>query len=111
MMSDRETLADRLADFALGTRFEDLPEAVVVEARRRLLDAFGCAAGALGEPAPSIARRVAATMKGEPGGALIGGGGGAAGRGGVGHRGPHPHPPRHHTHPPPQPPPPPAQQA
>ena len=38
-MSD--TLADRLAAFALGTRFEDLPEIVVVEARRRLLDSLG----------------------------------------------------------------------
>ena len=38
-MSD--TLADRLAAFALGTRFEDLPAAVVVEARRRLLDCPG----------------------------------------------------------------------
>jgi len=47
MMS--ETLADRLVDFALATRFEDLPEAVVAEARRRLIDTFGCAAGALGD--------------------------------------------------------------
>src|SRR4051812_40761338 len=70
----RETLADRLASFALSTRFEDLPEAVVVEARRRLLDTFACAAGALHEPAPETARRVAATMRGEPGGALLGGG-------------------------------------
>ncbi len=31
-------LTDRLADFALGTRFEDLPAEVVQEARRRLLD-------------------------------------------------------------------------
>ena len=56
------TLAQRLAAFALGTRFEDLPDAVVVEARRRLLDSLGCAVGALEEPAPSIARRVAARM-------------------------------------------------
>ncbi len=69
-----ETLADRLAAFALATRFEDLPGAVVVEARRRLLDAFGCAAGALGEPAPGIARRVASTNRSEPGAALFGGG-------------------------------------
>ncbi|MEO6809803.1 MAG: hypothetical protein ABI353_11885 [Isosphaeraceae bacterium] len=41
-----ELLADRLADFTLSTRFDDLPDAVVVEARRRLLDAFACAAGA-----------------------------------------------------------------
>jgi 2-methylcitrate dehydratase len=69
-----ETLADRLASFALSTRFEDLPQAVVVEAKRRLLDAFACAAGALGEPAPEIAREVAGTMRGAPGGALMGGG-------------------------------------
>ncbi len=50
-----ETLADRLAEFALSTRFEDLPETVVTESRRRLLDAFACAAGALNEPAPMIA--------------------------------------------------------
>ena len=41
-----ETLADRLAAFALSTNFADLPDAVIVEARRRLIDAFGCAAGA-----------------------------------------------------------------
>ncbi len=69
-----ETLADRLAAFALATRFEDLPEAVVVEARRRLLDAFGCAAGALVEPAPGIARRVARRFGSEPGASLFGGG-------------------------------------
>jgi 2-methylcitrate dehydratase len=71
-MSD--TLADRLAAFALGTRFEDLPETVVVEARRRLLDSLGCAAGALEEPAPPIARRVAGRTRGTPSVALIGGG-------------------------------------
>ena len=71
-MSD--TLADRLAAFALATRFEDLPEAVVVEARRRLLDSLGCAVGALAEPAPTIARRVAGRTRGTPSVALIGGG-------------------------------------
>jgi 2-methylcitrate dehydratase len=68
------TVADRLASFAISTRFEDLPGVVVAEAKRRLLDALACAAGALGEPAPEIARRVAATMQGQPGGALLGGG-------------------------------------
>ena len=68
------TLADHLTEFALKARFEDLPTEVVVEARRRLLDAFACAAGALAEPAPEIARRVASRTRGEPGGALFGGG-------------------------------------
>ena len=69
-----ETLAARLTDFTLRTRFEDLPAEVVHEATRRLLDAFACAAGALHEPAPTIARRVASRMSGSPGAALIGGG-------------------------------------
>jgi 2-methylcitrate dehydratase len=68
-----ETLADRLADFALSVRYEQLPEAVIIEARRRLIDAIGCAAGALSDPAPGIARRVAATAGGT-GAGLIGGG-------------------------------------
>ena len=71
-MSD--TLADRLVAFALDTRYEDLPTAVVVEARRRLVDALGCAVGALEEPASSIARRVAARFQGTPSVGLIGGG-------------------------------------
>ena len=69
-----ETLADRLAAFTLATRFEDLPETVVAEARRRLLDAFACAAGALDEPAPGIARKVAGMVQAEPGAGLFGGG-------------------------------------
>src|SRR5215218_1069688 len=69
-----ETLADRLVDFALSVRFEDLPTEVVAEAKRRVLDAFACAAGALGEPASSIARGAASAVRGEPGAALFGGG-------------------------------------
>ena len=68
-----DTLADRLAAFTLATRFEDLPDAVIVEARRRLIDAFGCAAGALKEPAPEIARKVAKAV-GSSSVALFGGG-------------------------------------
>ncbi len=67
-------LADRLAEFALGTRFEDLPAEVVREARRRLLDAIACAVGAIVEPAPEIARRVSSRIQGQPSTALVGGG-------------------------------------
>ena len=68
------TLAQKLASFALGTRFEDLPAVVVVEARRRLLDSLGCAIGAELESAPSIARKVASRTTGAPSVNLIGGG-------------------------------------
>ena len=37
------TLIETLAQFALATRFDDLPRDVVSETRRILLDAFGCA--------------------------------------------------------------------
>jgi len=67
-------LADRLAEFALGTRFEDLPIEVVREAKRRLLDTIACAVGAIVEPAPRIARQVAARTQGQPSTALVGGG-------------------------------------
>ena len=68
------TLADRLAEFTLATRFEDLPAGVVAEAKRRLIDAFACAAGALHEPAPGIARRVALKVRGTPSASVFGGG-------------------------------------
>ncbi len=70
----RETLAERLAAFAIGTRFEDLPAGVVAEARRRLIDSFACATGALHEPAPGIARRAARKIQGTPSARLFGGG-------------------------------------
>ncbi len=68
------TLAERLTDFALGTRFEALPTRVVDEAKRRLIDALGCAAGALGEPAPRLAREVAGEISSTHPATLIGGG-------------------------------------
>ena len=40
------TLAERLADFAVHLRYEDLPAAVVHEVKRRVMDSFGCALGA-----------------------------------------------------------------
>jgi 2-methylcitrate dehydratase len=68
------TLADRLAEFARSVRYDDLPDQVVVEAVRRLIDAFACAVGALDEPAPTFARRAAAKIHGAPDVGLIGGG-------------------------------------
>jgi 2-methylcitrate dehydratase len=69
-----ETLADRLAAFALQARLDQLPAEVIAEAKRRLTDAFACAAGALHETAPTIARRAAVKVQGDPSAALFGGG-------------------------------------
>ena len=52
------TLARRLADYALGLRFEDLPQDVVHEAERALLDAIGCALAGADSDAAQIALKV-----------------------------------------------------
>jgi 2-methylcitrate dehydratase len=68
------TLADQLAEFARSTTFEGLPQQVVAEAWRRLLDTLACAAGAINEFVPQAARRIAGRIHGDPSVALIGGG-------------------------------------
>ena len=73
----RSTLADRLVDFALGVRFDSLPAEVITEAKRRLIDTFACAIGALEEPAPGFARTAARKTSGTPATRLFGGGTGA----------------------------------
>ena len=61
-----ETLAERLAEYAISTRFEDLPGGVVHETKRRLIDALGCALGARGADTPRVAERVASRIAAEP---------------------------------------------
>ncbi|MGR9235105.1 2-methylcitrate dehydratase PrpD [Rhizobium leguminosarum] len=43
----QKSIAEQLAVFAAETRFEDLPDAVVHESKRILLDAIGCAIGGI----------------------------------------------------------------
>jgi len=58
------TVAETLARFAHELRFEDLPEAVVHEAKRRVIDSAGCALGAYHERPVTIARSVAMATSG-----------------------------------------------
>jgi len=44
------TIIEQLAHFTTETRYDQLPDIVVQESRRILLDSFGCALAALGEP-------------------------------------------------------------
>jgi 2-methylcitrate dehydratase PrpD len=53
------TLIETLAEFATGTRYEDLPANVAEESRRLLLDSIGCALGGLSHPRGSIAAEYA----------------------------------------------------
>src|SRR2546423_2321647 len=69
-----QPLADRLAEYACALRFEDLPARVVHEAKRRFIDSFATAVGAMDADAYAIARRCALRVQGEPGAGLFGGG-------------------------------------
>jgi 2-methylcitrate dehydratase len=66
------TLAQRLAQYAVGLEFSHLPPAVVHEAKRRLIDSLGCALGAWDAEPCAIARRVASRFSAESGATLWG---------------------------------------
>jgi 2-methylcitrate dehydratase len=68
------TLAEQLAAYAARLRFEDLPPPAVHEVKRRLIDSFACALGALGADAPTIAARVARRVTADRPATLIAGG-------------------------------------
>jgi len=55
-------LAQRLARYAAGLRYENLPPEAIHEAKRRLLDSLGCAMGALHSEPATIARTLARTV-------------------------------------------------
>ena len=52
------TLAQRFADYATRLRFEDIPPAAIHEAKRRLIDSFGTAVGAMPSETFSVSRAV-----------------------------------------------------
>ena len=65
-------LAFRMAEFAGKVRYEDLPEAVVHEVKRRVLDSLGCAFGSFNAEPCTIARTVAGKLSGDPGSTIFG---------------------------------------
>jgi 2-methylcitrate dehydratase PrpD len=72
MSNDPDDLTHRLAGFATGTRYEDLPAAVVRESKRLLLDTLGCALGAINTASGRIALDYARVVGGTPIATVIG---------------------------------------
>ena len=60
----RTSLARRLADYALGLRYEDLDPATIERVKIHMIDSLGCGVGALNEPAVRICREVALPVGG-----------------------------------------------
>jgi len=68
----KTTLAEQLAQFAVGLTYEDLPSEVVKEVKRRIIDSLGCAFGAWNEEPCVIARKVAGHFSTREGATLLG---------------------------------------
>ena len=64
----------KLVDFGLGVRYEDLPAEVAAESKRILLDSVGCALGGLSVDKGKRAVQVAKRMGGPPEASIIGAG-------------------------------------
>jgi len=58
------TIANMLAEYAGKLKYTDLPEDVVHEVKRRVIDSIGCAIGALNSEPAKIARKIASLTKG-----------------------------------------------
>jgi 2-methylcitrate dehydratase len=74
MPQPTKPLAERLAEYGVRLRFDDLPAPVVHEVKRRFIDSFATAVGAMDADAYAIAKRCALRVQGNPGATLIGGG-------------------------------------
>ncbi len=67
-------LANRLAEYACGLRYDDLPAVAVHETKRRFIDSIATAVGAMDSDAADITRRCALRFQGTPAVELFGGG-------------------------------------
>src|SRR3954447_18984065 len=68
------TLAERLANYSHDLRFEQLTPEAVHETKRRLIDSFATAVGAMPADAYAIAKKCASRVTGNPGASVLGGG-------------------------------------
>src|SRR5688500_13606663 len=73
-MTTPDTLAQRFAAYATRLKYEHIPAAAVHEAKRRLIDSFATAVGAMPSDAFAIARTCARQVESRPGATLLGGG-------------------------------------
>jgi 2-methylcitrate dehydratase len=67
-------LADRLAKYAVGLTFDKLTPETVHEAKRRFIDSFATAVGAMPAEAYNIAKKCALRVSGNPSASILGGG-------------------------------------
>ncbi len=69
-----QPLAERFAHYAVRLRYENLPAPVVHETKRRFIDSFATAVGAMPADAYAIAKKCALRVSSHPPATLLGGG-------------------------------------
>jgi 2-methylcitrate dehydratase len=69
-----QSLAERLAKYAVKLNFDRLTSEAVHEAKRRFIDSFATAVGAMPADAYHVAKRCALRVSGNPGASILGGG-------------------------------------
>ncbi len=67
-------VARRLAEYAIGLNYESLPQEVVKQAKRAVLDLLGCAIGGYGSEASRIVLQFIKEIGGTPESTIIGNG-------------------------------------
>jgi len=68
-----DATTERLVDYTLNMRYEDLPAITVDACKRRLLDTLGCVAGAYDNPVSIAARELAARYRMDTPATVLGG--------------------------------------
>jgi 2-methylcitrate dehydratase len=66
------TLAERLADYVHSINYNNIPESVVHETKKRIIDSLGCGIGAFNEAPVKISRKVAEAARDVRGSTLFG---------------------------------------
>src|SRR5215211_1960612 len=68
------TLAERITRYSHDLRWEQLTKEAIHETKRRLIDSFATAVGAMPSDAYAIAKKCAGRVSGNPGASILGGG-------------------------------------
>jgi 2-methylcitrate dehydratase len=66
------TLAEKLADYVHSTNYNVVPENVIHETKKRIIDSLGCGIGAFNEEPVKISRKVAEAARDSQGSTLFG---------------------------------------
>ena len=66
------TLAEKLADYVHSTNYSVVPENVIHETKKRIIDSLGCGIGAFNEEPVKISRKVAEAARDSQGSTLFG---------------------------------------